>query len=243
MHMKWLLMSMAAVAALAAGPASAADMPLKAPPAASALWNWSGIYVGGQGGVNYGTTQSFNQATGAAITDKYHPVGLLLGGTIGLNRQLGNIVIGVEGDIAWTNKRDSTHDIAPFNTTFFEQFDERWIATYRGRLGFVFGSRGHWMIYGTGGGASASVKIAVNSGAGAQISETRTLTGWTAGGGVETLLGPKWSLKSEVLFVRFDDKTYFTPSPNGSFLSNRIVQTDQIIGRVGISYRFSPMGW
>ena len=99
------------------------------------------------------------------------------------------------------------------------------------------------MIYGTGGGASASVKIAVNSGGGAQISETRTLSGWTAGGGVETLLGPNWSLKSEVLFVRFDDKTYFTPSPSVTFLSNRIVHTDQIIGRMGISYRFSPMGW
>jgi opacity protein-like surface antigen len=229
--------------ALLAGPALAADIPVKAPPMGSAVWNWSGIYVGGQAGVNYGTTQSIDGDSGAAITDKYHPVGMLLGGTVGLNRQFGNIVIGAEADIGWTNKRDSTADIPPFNTAFFERFDERWLATYRGRLGFVFGSRGNWMIYGTAGGASADVRIEVNSGGGAQISESRTLTGWTAGGGFETLLGPNWSLKSEVLFVSFDDKAYFTPSPNGSFLSNRVVQTDQIVGRFGINYRFSPLGW
>jgi outer membrane immunogenic protein len=240
---KWLLLSMAAVAALAVGPASAADMPLKAPPGAIGPNNWSGLYIGGHGGLSYGTTQSIDQDTGSAITDKYNPVGLLLGGSIGLNRQFGNIVIGAEGDIALTAMKDTTHDISPFNTAFFEQFDQRWIATYRGRLGVVLGSQGQSMIYGTAGGASASIKIAVNSGGGAQIAETRTLNGWTAGGGFETLLSLHWSLRSEILYVRFDDKTYFTPSPSVTFLSNRIVQTDQIIGRIGLSYRFSPMGW
>jgi len=223
------------------GPAFAADIPLKAP-AASPYLNWSGIYFGVEGGTNFGTTQSIFGPTGQAINNKYHPVGMLLGGTAGLNWQIGSIVIGAEGDIGWTNKRDSAHDIAPFNTTFFEQFNEKWIATYRGRLGFVFGSQGNWMIYGTGGGASASVNIAVN-GSGARISETRTLNGWTAGGGVETLLGPNWSLKSEVLFVRFDDKAFFTPAPNPLFLSNRVIQTDQVISRVGLNYRFGLMGW
>src|SRR4051812_28309020 len=108
-----------AVAALMGGSALAADMPLKAPQGPA--WNWSGIYVGIQGGSNYGTTQSIFGDTGQAINNKYHPVGLLLGGTAGLNWQLGNIVIGAEGDIGWTNKRDSAHDIAPFNTSFFEQ--------------------------------------------------------------------------------------------------------------------------
>jgi len=240
--MKKVLLTGTAVAALMGGSALAADMPLKAAPQAP-YWNWSGFYVGIQAGSNYGTTQSIYGNTGEAINDKYHPVGLLAGGTAGLNWQLGNIVIGAEGDIAWTNKRDSAHDIPPFNTSFFEQFDEKWIATYRGRLGFVFGNQGNWMIYGTGGGASASVNIAVTSGGGARISETRTLNGWTAGGGVETLLGPNWSLKSEVLFVRFDDKAYFTPAPSATFLSNRVIQTDQIVSRVGINYRFGPMGW
>jgi outer membrane immunogenic protein len=236
--MKTMLMSVV-MAALGSGAAVAADMPLKAP--AGVYWNWSGVYVGAQAGSNYATTQSIYGPTGQAINDKYHPVGLLLGGTAGVNWQFGNIVIGAEGDIGWTNTRDSAHDISPFNTAFFEQFDEKWLATYRGRVGFVFGSQGNWMIYGTGGGASASVNIAVNGG-GARISETRTLNGWTAGGGVETLLGPNWSLKSEVLFVRFDDKAYFTPAPNSNFLSNRVVQTDQVISRVGLNYRF-PVGW
>jgi len=102
------------------GPAFAADIPLKAP-AASPYLNWSGIYFGVEGGTNFGTTQSIFGPTGQAINNKYHPVGMLLGGTAGLNWQIGSIVIGGEGDIGWTNKRDSAHDIAPFNTTFFEQ--------------------------------------------------------------------------------------------------------------------------
>jgi outer membrane immunogenic protein len=245
--MKTMLMGTVAAIVLGVGSAVAADIPLKAP-AANPYLSWTGFYIGAQAGTNYGTTQSVyglpgQTLTGRAINDKYHPVGLLLGGTAGVNWQIGNIVIGAEGDIGWTNKRDSAHDIAPFNTSFFEQFDEKWLATYRGRVGFVFGSQGNWMIYGTGGGASASVNIAVNSGGGARISETRTLNGWTAGGGIETLLGPNWSLKSEVLFVRFDDKAYFTPAPNPLFLSNRVIQTDQLISRVGINYRFGPMGW
>jgi len=240
--MKSMLMIATAVVALG-GTAFAADIPLKAPPGAAPALSWSGIYVGVQGGANYVTTQSVWEPTGEAITDKYHPVGLLFGGTAGLNWQIGrNIVIGAEGDWSWTNARDSAHDIPPFNTAFFETFRENWIATYRGRLGFTFGANNNWMIYGTGGGASANVKIAVHSPS-VQISESRTLSGWTAGGGVETLLGPNWSMKSEVLFVRLDDKAYFTPAPNSLFLSNRVVQTDQLIARVGVNYRFGPMGW
>jgi hypothetical protein len=42
-----LLASVAVVALIVAGPAAAADLPLKAPPQV-APWTWSGFYLGGR---------------------------------------------------------------------------------------------------------------------------------------------------------------------------------------------------
>jgi len=49
-----LLAGVAAVALMAAAPALAADLPLKVPPAAAAVWSWSGFYVGAHGGYGWG---------------------------------------------------------------------------------------------------------------------------------------------------------------------------------------------
>ena len=53
--MKRLLLSSAALTLLAIGPALAADLPRKAPPAPAVVapvWNWTGFYIGGNvGGV------------------------------------------------------------------------------------------------------------------------------------------------------------------------------------------------
>ena len=50
-----LLASVAVVALIAAGPALAADLPMKAPPAvAAAVWSWSGFYIGVHGGYGWG---------------------------------------------------------------------------------------------------------------------------------------------------------------------------------------------
>ena len=49
---RWL--ASAAVAALiVAGPASAADLPLKAPKLVAPVWTWSGFYLGGHGGYGW----------------------------------------------------------------------------------------------------------------------------------------------------------------------------------------------
>ena len=49
-----LLASVAMVALAAAGPALAADLPLKAQPPVAAAWNWSGFYIGGHAGYAWG---------------------------------------------------------------------------------------------------------------------------------------------------------------------------------------------
>jgi outer membrane immunogenic protein len=52
--MKKLLASVVGLGALAAVPATAADMPLKAPPPV-VVYNWTGFYVGGNVGYSWGS--------------------------------------------------------------------------------------------------------------------------------------------------------------------------------------------
>src|SRR5215468_8703367 len=73
--MKKLLLGSVALAAMIAGPAMAADMPMKAPPPPVLLYDWSGLYVGASiGGMWYDINRTFPNVPGIAP-----PVGLGLG--------------------------------------------------------------------------------------------------------------------------------------------------------------------
>src|SRR5262249_5273651 len=81
--------------------------------------------------------------------------------------------------------------------------------TYRGRLGFV---AGNWLLYGTGGvafGHDRTDRVILQSQSPAFIGErfraTGWDTGWVAGGGVEWMIAPKWSVKIEYQHLQFDD--------------------------------------
>jgi outer membrane immunogenic protein len=138
--MKRLATAIAAIA-LIGTPAFAADMavkmPVKAPPPAPApVVSWTGFYVGGNIG---GVVEHFQ----AGYNWQFNPQWL----------------VGVEGDWDWTNTgysfcRQTNQLSAPcFNNGFgFESISSKtdWLATVRGRLGFVWGN---WLFYGTGGAA------------------------------------------------------------------------------------------
>jgi outer membrane immunogenic protein len=96
---------LAVLTALFAAPlniAHAADMALKARPAAAAAaplpYNWTGVYVGIQGGAGWGHAED----TDATPFDsgRFAVRGGLIGGTLGYNWQLSNVVLGLEGDDA-----------------------------------------------------------------------------------------------------------------------------------------------
>src|SRR5882757_482476 len=91
--MKTFLLGGIACVVLAAGPASAADMPIKAVPKVQpSAYNWTGCYLGihGGGGVLYA---GWNGQNG---------VGGLAGGQAGCNYQAGPIVVGVEAEGWWS---------------------------------------------------------------------------------------------------------------------------------------------
>jgi outer membrane immunogenic protein len=180
--MKKLLLASAAMMTLGVASASAADlsarktMPYKAQPHAQ-TYNWSGFYLGVNGGGGWGDSNSSDGFRG------------LVGGTIGYNYQVSHTVFGLEGDIDWSDLSRNGSCAA-----FSCGIRNNWLSTVRGRLGYAFD---RFMPYVTGGAAFGDIKTSV---AGSGDTNT-TKTGWTVGGGLEAAIAGPWTAKAEYLYV------------------------------------------
>jgi len=218
--MKKLLLAGVGLLALGVASASAADIQRRQVVTKSAplytpvsVYNWTGFYVGINGGGGWGRSDF-----GPTLpTGTFNTSGALIGSTVGYNYQMGNIVLGVEGDVDWTNIRGSA---ACAGITCSVRND--WLATARGRLGYAFD---RWMPYVTGGAAFGNIKTDVSGLAGGNT----TKTGWTVGGGLEAAIAGPWTAKVEYLHVDL--------GRGGSVLgSDASFKTD--IVRAGLNYRF-----
>lgn len=208
--------------ALLTSAAPAADLAVKAPaaqpaPPAYLPFTWTGAYAGLSGGYGWTTSGGLDASGGFG------------GGQIGYNLQTGNLVLGVEGDIAGAGINGSTTGIngstlqgIPFTTA--STVDT--LASLRGRAGFAYNS---WLFYGTAGGGWAHDKV---SGAisGVPFSDKDWLSGWTAGAGVEWMLAPNWSTKFEYLHYGLDAPNTLSAVPSG--------KTDIDTLKIGINYLF-----
>jgi len=217
-----------ALAALAAAPsAQAADLGLaplyKAPPPATAAYNWSGFYLGANGGGAWGDSRW--QGTGNGKVDLS---GGMAGGTAGFNWQTGSVVLGVEGDIDWAGLSGSTASAAcPGGSC---GTSETWLSTVRGRAGYAFD---RFLPYVTGGLAVGDIRAATPGLPGGSA----TNTGWTAGGGVEFALPGNWSAKAEYLHV---DLGSFNCGTGCGGTPNENVALRENVFRAGVNYHF---GW
>src|SRR5664279_5515448 len=83
--------------------ASAADLAVKAPYSAPApAFTWTGCYVGGHAGAGVIHDQGFFPSHGPQVFADKHGIGGLAGGQIGCNYQTGMLVLGIEGEGAWS---------------------------------------------------------------------------------------------------------------------------------------------
>ena len=197
--MKKLLLASVGLLAFGVASASAADiprgqaMPTKAPVYVAPPYNWTGSYVGINGGGAFNTT------------------GGLVGGTLGYNYQVGQVVYGLEGDMDWSNIRDSGRSVR-----------NDWLGTVRGRLGYAFD---RFMPYVTGGAAFGNIRTSVD----ALGSSNETKAGWALGGGIEAAITGPWTAKVEYLHVDL--------GRGGSVLGTN-ARFDANIVRAGLNYRF-----
>ena len=99
----------------------------------------------------------FGQSNWPAFpTGKFDVNGGLAGGTAGYNYQIGQLVLGVEGDFDWQGLKGSTTNVGCFGAagpSCNTQSD--YLGTVRGRVGYAFD---RIMVYATGGGAVTDIK-------------------------------------------------------------------------------------
>ena len=224
--MKKFLLASVGLLALGVASATAADIArrpvvTKAPVYVTQAYNWTGAYIGINGGGGWGQSE-WSNVFGTANAKLS---GGLIGGTLGYNWQMGQAVVGIEGDIDWSNIRGSTSNGICAGGSC--ETRNSWLSTVRGRLGFA---ADRFMPYVTAGAAFGDIK-ATPVGFGTQ---TTTKAGWTAGGGVEAALGGPWTAKAEYLYVDLGkgscDVAVCGIPTNVDFRSHVV--------RVGVNYRF-----
>src|SRR3954470_21587635 len=166
--------------ALSATAASAADLaarPYTKAPMMAPVYNWTGFYVG----LNAGGAWSESNATTSTV---FSPVGYFAassvtsigtvgnqnlnqssftgGLTAGYNWQISNAVVGLEGDFNYFGFKRSVSSgavypcCAPTSYTINTSASADWLATVRGRVGFL--ATPALLLYGTGGLAVANVR-------------------------------------------------------------------------------------
>jgi outer membrane immunogenic protein len=225
----------------ASGSAFAADIPPPAPPPAaqlqwpSAPYDWTGFYVGINGGGVWGQSDQ-TQIPASTTSGSFGVSGGLVGGTVGFNFQIDRLVLGLEGDLDWAHIGGT----APCRLSAFTcSTDSNYLATVRARLGFAWPD--HWLTYVTGGGAAGNVIQGFSPAVGSNNGTTSNNIGWTVGGGIQYALANTWagtwSIKFEYLYV---DLGTFNCTIACSGVAGQTTNTtlDENIFRTGIDYRF-----
>ncbi len=255
MKCAWTLVIGASLfACAAASPAFAADLampPLTPPPAPAAVpalppvYNWSGFFVGGHLGYGWGA-ESMRLTPDSSIVPAIaaDPRGVVAGVQYGTNWQFDRIVLGTESDFSFTDIRRSQTIItsSPTVTNTGEQ-KLPWFGTTRVRAGYTL--QDNLLIYATGGLANGTAKgsfSAIGPGVGAVGSRSKTLWGWTAGGGLEYGMGP-WSAKIEYLHYDIGTLTFYTIDTISGALIRAQTKFAGDMVRVGVNYRFAWTPW
>jgi outer membrane immunogenic protein len=222
-HLGLVLAGIALSTPILVGAATAADMPMKAA-AAAPVFNWTGCYVGINGGGAAGGSDFTSRvdpgthlvdpgdlvAASATGTGSANDAGFIGGGQVGCSLQTGAFVFGVEGD--WDYFHSNSTFTSPNGVlgtgdtvAVTQSLRTSSLATVRPRLGIV---SDRTLIYVTGGAAFARVNYSqayadtLYTATGSAVGST-TLVGWTAGAGWEWAWTDHLTVKTEYLFAKF----------------------------------------
>lgn len=163
--------------------AAAADM-------TPAGYDWSGPYIGLHAG--YLTSRSDITDNGFLVENNVDTSGFVGGGLMGYNYQMDQLVLGLEGDLGWSNAEG--HGVAavpPQNT-----YNMMWDGHARVRLG-VAPNNGPFLLYVAGGIAVSDFKLTV--GETGQV-KSATYVGSSLGAGAEYAFSNSMSARVEYLY-------------------------------------------
>ena len=235
--------TMAAVAlSLAAAPAFAADMAIKAPVVAPVMaYSWTGCFVGGNVGrlwahedwTDRTPTATFGRPNGSQNINGW--VGGVQGGCD--YQFAGNWVIGIQGDYDWSDASGTNFDL--INTNASDLAKIRALASATARVGYAWD---RFLGYVRGGGAwerdNYTMFFTATNVAFATASDTRG--GWTVGIGGEYAVTNWLSAFAEYDYYDFGRvQNNFIRVTNGGLFSNTDIRETKNVVKVGLNFRWN----
>ena len=191
---------------------------------------WTGAYAGLNAGGGFGTVKD---PTVTPVTGDIKTGGVLGGLQVGYNHQVDSFVLGVEADYALAHLKGDISASAPafgLTGTATAESNLDSFGTVRVRGGVAMNSA---LLFATGGWAYGHNKITVSGSSLATVSDSKWMSGWTLGGGVEYAFMQNVTAKLEYLYADLGKST-FSPGALGSTpVSNKVS-----IIRAGVNYRY-----
>ncbi|MGY8705187.1 outer membrane beta-barrel protein [Bradyrhizobium sp. 18BD] len=239
-------LSLAAVTTQAGAADLAARPYTKAPPMIAAIYDWSGFYIGANGG--YGSSRNCWDGTAgfpAGIAEGCHDAtGAVAGGQVGYRWQSSAFVFGLEaqGDWADLSGRNASTVFGVANRTRIDAF-----GLFTGQVGYAWNNA---LLYVKGGGAVTRNRysgLGTGGLGGAEFDRADdTRWGGTIGVGFEYGFAPNWSvgLEYDHLFMGHRDVTLTANGvlapfvPAGAFSRTDRIGQDVDLITARINYRF-----
>lgn len=248
--MKRILLGVAGFAAIAT-PAFAADLaprtyvPTKAPPLVSPAYDWSGFYVGINGGGGWSrdcwnNTALFGTAVSPSVGEGCGSnSGGTVGGQVGYRWQSASWVFGVEAQGNWADISGSNQSLVFANVTNQSKMDA--FGLFTGQIGYAWNNV---LLYVKGGAAVTDNQYSGWSNvSGIQLSSANdTRWGGTVGVGLEYGFAPNWSVAVEYdhLFMGSENNTFIgvAPANLGVNTRNEDISQDVDLVTARLNYRF-----
>ncbi|KYK45012.1 hypothetical protein A1D31_12450 [Bradyrhizobium liaoningense] len=249
---KILFGAISAMALGLAAPASAADLAArpytKAPAPVATIYDWSGFYIGinGGGGTSRKCWDFVTPATGVLVGEGCHnATGGTVGGQVGYRWQSTNWVFGFEGQGNWA---DFTGDNISAVSGLRNQSTIDSFGLITGQIGYAWNNV---LLYVKGGAAVVGDRYRTYDVATGLEFDRANETRWggTLGVGVEFGFAPNWSVGFEYDHIFLGHRTIdftgsgnFVAAPLGAFTASNRIGQDVDIGLIRLNYRWGgPM--
>jgi len=243
---KFLLGAIGLVALGLASPAVAADIPMpaysKAPAMIPAFYDWSGFYIGLNGGGGSSrkcwdlvATPALGTLTPPSPEGCHNATGATAGGQLGYRWQSGPVVFGLEAQGNWADFKGSNTNLFLPATRDQSRIDA--FGLFTGQIGYSWNTV---LVYAKGGAAVTDDRYATFTIPGGvlidRIRETRV--GGTIGGGVEFSFAPDWSVAAEYDHLFMGTRNVNAVTPAGVFSATDRVHQDVDLATVRVNYRW-----
>ena len=240
--MKKTLLGVIGLAAVGmSAPASAADLAARPytkapPPMVAAVYDWTGFYIGANGGLGSSRKCWASIVPNLLIGPEgcHDATGGTAGGQIGYRWQASNWVFGIEGQGDWADLSGSNASLLFPGFSNHSKIDAFGLLT--GQVGYAWNNV---LFYVKGGAAVTGDRFRIDF-AGVPESTTVNQTRWggTVGAGFEFGFAQNWSAGFEYDHLFMQDKNVAFATPAGVFVGADRIRQDVDLVTIRVNYRW-----